>query len=108
MKHTTDIKPSTDKNDPYYVHLTYPYNRPGPGNEDDKNQNLSKARTFNFAFPSIPDINDINWKEMKYCTTSTEGNNGVIFCHTSNGNFVIKGSTDPALELFGNYLYSEL
>ena len=108
MKHTTDIKPSNNEKDPFYVHLTYPHKRPGPGDTEDKKKDLSKVRQFNFAYPSVPDIDKLNWKEMKYCTTSTEGNNGVVFCHTADGNFVIKGSTDPAVELFGNLFYKEL
>jgi len=92
----------------FYVHLEYPYNRPGPGNGKDLKLTPTTPKEFNYAYPSVPDITHINWKEVKNCAVSEEGQSGVIYLHGNDGNFVIKGAADPALELFGNLLYAEL
>jgi hypothetical protein len=103
-----DQKNPDSKEKTEYVKVTYPYNRPGPGNYKDKKVDLTKTKEFNYAYPSVTDLMNINWKLVQCCAVSNEGATGVIFVHGNDGNFVLKGSADPAVEYFGNLLFQEL
>ena len=54
------------KEDPEYIDLNYPYNRPGPGNYHEKDIYWEKKPTFvnkdfNFATPALKNISAVNW-----------------------------------------------
>lgn len=87
-----------------YVHLEYPFDRPGPrqDNKGTKIENASydKMREFRHPTPSIEHLRKIEWSSITAVKHSQHGNNGVILVETLKGSFVLKGSNEPALELF--------
>ena len=91
--------------------MTYPYDRPGPGQMKSYNHSdkiVKKLRKFNYGIQSIEDLNNINWGKIVALEMSDDGSEGVIFVETENGAFVIKGSSDPAIEYFSYHLLTNL
>jgi len=93
-----------------YVHLTYPYDRPGPGHHKDPKLDTDQYRKpFNYAFPSVKSLSTIFWKNITASTISSGGSSyGSILLQTIEGSIVIKGSSNPASEYFSYLLFKEL
>ena len=93
-----------------YVHLTYPYDRPGPGHHKNPKLDTDKyQKPFNYAFPSVKSLSTIFWKNITASTISSGGSSyGAILLQTIEGSIVIKGPSNPALEYFSYLLFREL
>jgi len=98
------------KKDSKYVHLTYPYDRPGPGHQKDPKLDLDRyIKPFNYAFPTVQNLSSILWKNITSSTVSSGGSsNGAVLLQTVEGNVVVKGPTNPALEYFASLFFKEL
>lgn len=101
-----------DEKKPDHIKLTYPYERPGPGKRKGPNIDDGKIdkkfKEFNFAVHTIPNLNKIDWNEVKAVSMSESGTAGVFFVELEEGGFVVKGSPEPAIEYFASLVYAKL
>ncbi|KRX05746.1 Protein kinase-like domain [Pseudocohnilembus persalinus] len=81
----------------------YPHQRPGPDPNDKRQSDIKpdvKLRKFNQAAHTIINVNKIKWDEIRAVAVSEGGSKGVLFIENDDGAFVVKGSSDCAIEYY--------